>query len=66
MVIILPEKMNGLKTLVENLHQVNLSETLQQLYRKDVEIYLPKFKTESTLDLKTTLKKVKSMNCFSV
>ncbi|XP_029667004.1 serine protease inhibitor 3/4-like isoform X8 [Formica exsecta] len=57
MVIILPDKIDGLAALINNLEAVSLdcNVRLAQTYEREVRVYLPKFKTESKLDLGDTL-----------
>ncbi|XP_046429095.1 serpin B6-like isoform X1 [Neodiprion fabricii] len=66
MIIILPNKIvNGLKTIEDNLHEVNLKERLQQISLRDVVVYLPKFKIECSLDLQNTLIKLGMTEMFT-
>jgi serpin B len=58
MVIILPNKKTGLKELEEKLATKELSELMQRAKNTEVEVYLPKFKVESSLDLKPHLENV--------
>jgi serine protease inhibitor len=58
MVIILPNKKTGLAALEEKLATMQLSELLQRASNTEVEVYLPKFKVETTLDLEQHLSKV--------
>lgn len=57
MVIILPDKVDGLATLLDKLEEVTAecNVRLAQAYEREVRVYLPKFKTESKLDLGDTL-----------
>lgn len=57
MIIILPDKIDGLAALIDNLEAVTLdcNVRLVQTYEREVRVYLPKFKTESKLDLGNTL-----------
>lgn len=57
MVIILPDKIDGLAALIDNLEAVTLdcNVRIAQTYKREVRLYLPKFKTESKLDLGNTL-----------
>lgn len=59
MFIILPDEVNGLSELIRNFDKV----TVQKLHEGEelnVELFLPKFKIESTIDLETPLGKVSS------
>lgn len=57
MVIILPNKVDGLAALTDKLEEVNAecSSRLAQTYAREVRVYLPRFRTETKLDLKDTL-----------
>ncbi|XP_070161421.1 serine protease inhibitor 3/4 isoform X4 [Polyergus mexicanus] len=57
MVIVLPDKIDGLTALINNFEAVSLdcNVRLAQTYEREVRVYLPKFKTESKLDLGNTL-----------
>ncbi|CAL1686962.1 unnamed protein product [Lasius platythorax] len=57
MVIILPDKIDGLATLIDKLEEVSVAcnTRLAQTYEREVRVFLPKFKTESKLDLGDTL-----------
>ncbi|XP_012233779.1 serine protease inhibitor 3/4 isoform X5 [Linepithema humile] len=57
MVIILPNKIDGLSALTDKLEEVTTqcSVRLTQTYEREVKVYLPKFKTETKLDLGNTL-----------
>jgi serpin B len=58
-VVVLPNKKNGLANLEKKLQTTSLSELLQRTTIQMVDIYLPKFKIETMLDLKKPLGKVK-------
>ncbi|XP_071562389.1 serine protease inhibitor 3/4-like isoform X6 [Temnothorax nylanderi] len=57
MVIILPNKIDGLTALTDKLEEVSAecSTRLAQTYEREVRVFLPKFKTESKLNLGDTL-----------
>ncbi|XP_077272885.1 serine protease inhibitor 3/4-like isoform X3 [Temnothorax americanus] len=57
MVIILPNKIDGLAALTDKLEEVSAecSTRLAQTYEREVRVFLPKFKTESKLNLGNTL-----------
>jgi len=57
MVIILPNKYDGLAALTDKLEEVTTecSTRLSQTYEREVEVFLPKFRVESKLDLEKTL-----------
>jgi serine protease inhibitor len=58
-VVVLPNKKNGLANLEKKLLTTSLSELLQRTTIQMVDIYVPKFKIETTLDLKKPLDNVK-------
>lgn len=58
MIIILPNEVNGLKQVQNNLHRLDLEKTLRYRQPVEVELYLPKFRIESTMDLQEALEKV--------
>ncbi|KAG5305548.1 SPB10 protein, partial [Acromyrmex insinuator] len=57
MVIILPNKIDGLAALTDKLEEVSAecSSRLTQIYEREVRLYLPRFRSETKLDLKDTL-----------
>ncbi|XP_018347609.1 PREDICTED: alaserpin-like isoform X9 [Trachymyrmex septentrionalis] len=57
MVIILPNKIDGLAALTDKLEEVSAecSSRLTQIYEREVRVYLPRFRSETKLDLKDTL-----------
>uniref|UniRef100_A0A2M3ZC63 Putative serine proteinase inhibitor n=1 Tax=Anopheles braziliensis TaxID=58242 RepID=A0A2M3ZC63_9DIPT len=55
MLVLLPNERNGLAALEETLPSVNLVELLNRMGKGEVEVYLPKFKIEFSLDLKDVL-----------
>ncbi|XP_071558816.1 serine protease inhibitor 3/4-like [Temnothorax nylanderi] len=57
LVIILPNKIDGLAALIDKLEEVSAecSTRLAQTHERTVEVFLPKFKIESTLNLGDTL-----------
>ncbi|KAK0173676.1 hypothetical protein PV328_006836 [Microctonus aethiopoides] len=54
MIIILPKYINGLQTVEKNLHKVNFTHFLMG-DQYEVDLFLPKFKIESKIDLKVPL-----------
>ncbi|KAH0945079.1 hypothetical protein HN011_004170 [Eciton burchellii] len=60
MIIILPNKINGLVTLTDQLEEVTAecNNQLSQTFPREVHLFLPKFKTETKLDLEETLGKM--------
>jgi len=67
MIIILPNKINGLVTLTDQLEEVTAecNNQLSQTFPREVHLFLPKFKTETKLDLEETLGKV-VVTCFTL
>ena len=58
MVIILPRKRTGIEELEKKLVDVDLSTITQKVRQVEVEVSLPKFKIETTMDLKGVLEKM--------
>ncbi|XP_017767977.1 PREDICTED: antichymotrypsin-2-like isoform X7 [Nicrophorus vespilloides] len=58
MVVILPNKIDGIDELQQKLTNYDLSKLTEGLYNTDVILSLPKFKIESTIDLNDPLKMV--------
>lgn len=58
MVIIVPDEVDGLGQVLDNLESFNSTRLAKSAYSRDVQLYLPKFKIESTIDLKEPLQKV--------
>uniref|UniRef100_A0A182FD25 Serpin domain-containing protein n=2 Tax=Anopheles albimanus TaxID=7167 RepID=A0A182FD25_ANOAL len=55
MLVLLPTERNGLAALEETLPSLNLVELLNRMGKGEVEVYLPKFKIEYSLELKDVL-----------
>jgi serpin B len=55
LLVILPTKKGGLPALEASLTQVKLSQLLSRMGGDEVDVYLPRFKFESSLDLAKTL-----------
>ncbi|XP_050092124.1 serine protease inhibitor 42Dd-like isoform X1 [Anopheles aquasalis] len=55
MLVLLPNERDGLAALEEKLPSLNLAEITSQLYKQEVEVFLPKFKIEFSLDLNDDL-----------
>jgi len=64
MMIILPNQMNGLKSLESKLNNIDLNEISRQMQMLDVDVFLPKFKIEFDIDLKEPLKKLGMSSMF--
>lgn len=58
MVIVIPNQINGLVKILENLDKVNIQQRLQAGSEQYIELYLPKFKIKKELDLNPVLQEV--------
>lgn len=58
MIILLPDKVDGLRKLEENLTPVKLNDILSRLRTRQVEITMPKFKIETDIQLKENFREV--------
>lgn len=58
MVIVLPNERDGLAGVEAKLADMNLSELGKNMHEIEVEVTIPKFKLEETLDLIETLQEV--------
>jgi serpin B len=65
MVIIVPNEINGLKDIEENLESFNQTRLASSGYNTDVLLYLPKFKIESTIPLEEPLKELGMTDMFN-
>lgn len=67
MVVLLPDRIDGLSKLEEALSAENVAEVLMDLHNcTDVKLYLPKFKFEQTIYLKQTLAAMGIEELFSL
>ncbi|XP_072941009.1 antichymotrypsin-2-like [Epargyreus clarus] len=66
MLIVLPDEVDGLEALMEKLKDLSIldSET-KKMFEVEVAVSLPKFKIETTTDLKETLKKMNVNKLFN-
>ncbi|XP_077289756.1 antichymotrypsin-2-like [Arctopsyche grandis] len=55
LVIILPKKVDGLAALEEKIYNANMVDVLNKMRESEVHVAIPKFKIESTIDLKHVL-----------
>ncbi|KAJ8985514.1 hypothetical protein NQ317_015059 [Molorchus minor] len=55
LIVILPNKRNGINKLEEKLAGTDLTKITENMYKRDVEVSLPKFKIEQTIDLEQSL-----------
>ncbi|XP_077289762.1 serine protease inhibitor 3/4-like [Arctopsyche grandis] len=53
--IILPRKVDGLEALEEKIYSANIVDVLNKMRKTEVNVGIPKFKIESTIDLKNVL-----------
>lgn len=58
MLIVLPDEINGLQEVEQKMSEMSLDDIRRRGSQVEVELYLPKFKIESTIDLKDTLTEV--------
>ena len=65
MTILLPKEKDGLAKLEKELHTEQLTNWLSQLFSRDVEVFLPKFKLTSQFSLAGTLKDMGMTDAFS-
>lgn len=63
MFIILPNEVNGANKIEVNLHDVNFKDLHENAgeHMRECELQLPRFKVESTLNLKNILTKVNNL-----
>ncbi|XP_034181376.2 serine protease inhibitor 3/4 isoform X10 [Osmia lignaria lignaria] len=65
MIIILPNEINGLAEVEKKLQNTNIMDILYQGHQREVELYLPKFKIESKIELNAPLNKLGLTDMFS-
>ncbi|XP_076623435.1 antitrypsin isoform X2 [Colletes latitarsis] len=65
MVIILPNEINGLSEVKKKLQDMNIADILNQGFTGDVQLYMPKFKIESKIELNSILKKLGLTDMFT-
>ncbi|XP_047344055.1 antichymotrypsin-2-like isoform X7 [Vespa velutina] len=65
MIIIVPNDIDGLAELEEKLPQYDIGELLKKAYKTEVQLHLPKFKIESSLNLNQNLKNLGIKEAFS-
>jgi serpin B len=58
MIVILPDAIDGLSDVEDKLQNVNLAQEISNLNKTLVNVALPKFKLEETMDLNPILKTV--------
>ncbi|XP_049822342.1 antichymotrypsin-2-like [Aethina tumida] len=64
MIVVLPNKKDGIKELEGKLVNTPLDKVIEGMYRTYIEVYLPKFKIETTIDLKQILINMGLENIF--
>ncbi|XP_057318332.1 uncharacterized protein LOC130663229 [Microplitis mediator] len=64
MFIILPNQINGLEKAEESLGKVNFKELHDNRRKTEMNLYMPKFRTESTLQLQTILENMGMTDMF--
>ncbi|XP_015609138.1 alaserpin isoform X2 [Cephus cinctus] len=65
MVIIMPNEIEGLQRIENNIHEVDFSRLPQLGRKQEVILHLPKFKIETTMELNDLLKKVGMTDMFT-
>ncbi|CAH0727842.1 unnamed protein product, partial [Brenthis ino] len=66
LVVILPRDVDGINELEEKLKDPSaLNSALNDMYQKEVEVYLPRFKIETKTDLKEVLENLKVKKLFN-
>lgn len=65
MIIILPNNIDGLKKLEDKLNKINYGKIRESGYKRPVELSLPKFKIESSIDLQSALTKMGMSEMFT-
>lgn len=58
MIILLPDTIDGLKNLENNLSKIKLDQLVRKMTKYTVDVKLPRFKMEQSLQLKKTLSNV--------
>ncbi|XP_063702034.1 antichymotrypsin-2-like isoform X3 [Culicoides brevitarsis] len=64
MLFILPNQKDGLKALEEKIHEIDLKELDSQMFKQEVEVFLPKFEFEFTRELNDVLSKLGMATAF--
>ncbi|NIM19985.1 MAG: serpin family protein [Candidatus Latescibacteria bacterium] len=64
MVVLLPRKNDGLSALEDSLSQENLAGWTQRFHKREVTVYLPKFKMTSAFKLNEVLESLGIVNAF--
>ena len=64
MVVVLPKKVGGLADVTANLTAAKIDAWTTRLYKRDIQVYLPKFKVESQFGLNKVLAKMGMPDAF--
>lgn len=62
MLIVLPNKKNGLSNLEQKLEHVSVKDIMSQMKDEMLEVVIPKFKIETTVQLNEILHRVRDIN----
>ena len=65
MVVVLPRKVDGLADVTANLTAAKIDAWTTRLYKRDVQVFLPKFKVESQFGLSKVLAKMGMSDAFN-
>lgn len=66
MLIILPNQRNGIKALESKLANIDITTLTNGLYSTEVNVALPRFKIESTIELDDVLKQVRKISLYTL
>lgn len=66
MIVLLPNKRDGIAELEQKLEGVDLTKITENMYKQEVIVSLPKFKIETTMQLNDPLKKVGILYIFYI
>jgi serpin B len=61
MFILLPDDLEGISNLEASLHAIDLPSTFRDMQSEELNVRLPKFKIETSLDLKSNLMEVRTL-----
>lgn len=64
MFILLPDDLEGISNLEAGLHAAELANTFRDMQSEELNVTLPKFKTETSLNLKNNLMEVRTLFQF--
>lgn len=66
MIIILPDDFNGLASLESKLTHSDFFAEINRLVRKEIDLFLPRFKVEESMDLVEILKRVTNIDLIYI